>query len=89
MKAYEIIVKGDVQGVFYRHYTKKEAQKHSLSGWCHNELDGSVKIFVQGGEEELKLFVDWAKEGSPMATVSEIKVNECKIDKNIKGFEIR
>ncbi len=86
MKAVKVTVKGDVQGVFYRHHTKKEAQKLGLAGWAKNEQDGSVTIFAQGEETEIEKMIDWAKDGSPMATVEKVEVVDADITEGLKGF---
>lgn len=88
MIAKKICVEGDVQGVFFRHYARKEAEKLGLSGWIKNEYDGSVTIFAQGDEEKLLELAEWAKEGSPMAKVENVEVNEEEIQ-NLKGFTIK
>lgn len=89
MKAYNIKVKGDVQGVFYRHHTKSEAENLNISGWCQNEIDGSVQIFAQGEEENLEKFIDWTKGGSPMSSVDSIDIEESTIQDGLKGFKIK
>jgi acylphosphatase len=89
MKAYEIIIFGDVQGVSYRYFARREAKALGLSGHTENEHDGSVKIFVQGADEKLTDFIEWSKEGSPMATVSDVKISEVEVDNSLKGFEVK
>lgn len=89
MIAKKITVTGDVQGVFYRHYTKKEATKLGLVGWTRNEHDGSVTIFAQGEEDKVNFLVEWAKTGSPMATVEKVETEETEVDANLKGFTVK
>jgi acylphosphatase len=88
-EAYVISVHGDVQGVSYRYFAKKEAKKLGLVGWAKNEHDGTVSIFVQGDPENIQHFVDWCKEGSPMATVEDIKVEKAEFAENIREFEVK
>ena len=45
---------GSVQGVGYRAWTKKTAQKHGLNGWVMNCTDKSVE-FVVSGEKKIIL----------------------------------
>lgn len=89
MKAIYILVYGDVQGVFYRHFTKKEANKLGILGWCQNEIDGSVKIFAQGAEKSIESFIEWVKIGSPMSDVKSIKTEKTQLKENLTGFEIK
>lgn len=84
-----ISVSGDVHGVFFRHYTKKEAKSLGIVGWCCNEDNGSVKIFGQGTKESLDKFIEWVKIGSPMADVTSVDIKEAEHRTGMKGFEIR
>jgi acylphosphatase len=61
MKRVKIVVRGDVQGVFYRHNAKKEAEKLGVKGWCRNEPDGSVYMIVEGADDKVERFVNWSK----------------------------
>jgi acylphosphatase len=76
MKRVKIVVRGDVQGVFYRHNAKKEAEKLGVKGWCRNEPDGSVYMIVEGADDKVERFVNWSKKGSPLATVTEADIVE-------------
>lgn len=89
MKAYKIKVTGDVQGVNFRYFARQEAEKLELSGWVQNEHDGSVLIMTQGEDEVCQKFIEWAREGSPMATVENVQVEEAKINKELKGFGVK
>jgi len=86
LKAVYISVSGDVQGVFYRHYAKKEAKKHGINGWITNEHDGSVTMYVQGDEIMIDQMIEWARIGSPMAKVEEITVENATFDDTQKDF---
>jgi acylphosphatase len=88
MKAYTLKISGEVQGVFYRHHAKKEAQKLGLAGWAKNEHDGTVTLFIQGEEGLLAKMIAWSKEGSPLAEVEEVVVLESDLIAR-EGFEIK
>lgn len=89
MKRVKLVVTGDVQGVFFRHNAKKEADTLGVSGWCRNESDGSVFIIVEGDDKAVNKFVKWVGEGSPLATVENVEVTEEKPTGLEQGFEIR
>jgi acylphosphatase len=89
MKRVKMNIIGDVQGVFFRHFAKREADSLSLTGWCRNESDGSVFAVVEGEEKHVDKFVRWAKEGSDLATVENLEVTEEKYTGDEKAFEIR
>jgi len=89
MKRVKMNIVGDVQGVFFRHFAKKEADVLELTGWCRNESDGSVFAVVEGEDKNVDKFVKWAKEGSELATVEDLEVTEEKYTGLEKEFEIR
>jgi acylphosphatase len=89
MKRVKISVTGDVQGVFYRHNTMKEAKSLDIKGWCRNEPDGSVFIVAEGEDAAVNKLIRWAKDGSPLASVENVEVVEEKPTGEEKDFEIR
>lgn len=88
-KRVKLSIVGDVQGVFFRHFAKKEADQLGLTGWCRNESDGSVFAIVEGEAKNVDKFVRWAKEGSELATVENLEIVEEKYTGLEKEFEIR
>ena len=72
MKRIHLVVKGDVQGVFFRDYVKKSAI--DLVGWVKNNNDGTVEVVAEGSEEELKKFLEKCREGPSSANVADIDV---------------
>ena len=50
-KAILVRIRGRVQGVSFRVWTKMEAEKLGLTGWVRNEADGSVAALVAGWME--------------------------------------
>ncbi len=42
------LVKGRVQGVFFRAETQAEAIRLGLSGWVRNTIDGNVEVLIAG-----------------------------------------
>lgn len=89
MKTIEITVTGDVQGVSYRYFAKNKAKELGLSGWAKNQLDGTVHIVIQGETEKIDEFVEWTKEGSPMAEVKKVDVIDRSEETALEGFEVK
>lgn len=52
------IIKGQVQGVFFRDTTKQLASGLGITGTVRNVSDGSVEIFAQGTREMLDLLLE-------------------------------
>jgi acylphosphatase len=63
-------IEGSVQGVSFRYYTQKEAQKLGLTGWVWNQADGSVEAAICG--EKTAELVAWCQHGPPMARVRQV-----------------
>ena len=54
MNGFKAKVYGKVQGVFFRDFTKRKAQKLKLTGWVKNLNYGSVSLEVVGEDSQLK-----------------------------------
>lgn len=87
VKHYRITVKGKVQGVWFRKYTREAAISRNLSGLVKNERNGTVYIESEGNKNDLQSFVQWLYKGSPLSKVEEVYWEEgaCK---NFSGFVI-
>ncbi|EFO63205.1 Hypothetical protein GLP15_2284 [Giardia lamblia P15] len=81
-------VTGKVQGVFFRKYTKKEADALSLVGYVMNNEDGSVSGVVQGPKEQIDAFVKYLHRGSPKSIVKKVSI-DASPHTDLNGFEIR
>jgi len=69
-----LIVKGVVQGVNFRYYTQRQAQKYNLTGWVRNLPDGSVAGVFEGDEEDVEAMIQWCHHGPPSAQVTQVIV---------------
>jgi len=68
-----IIVRGRVQGVFFRASTRSQAESLGVTGAVKNLADGSVEVIAEGSEASLRDLVSWCRRGPPGAQVSEIE----------------
>jgi acylphosphatase len=73
-KRVKLIIKGKVQGVWYRASAKEQADILNLKGWVKNNIDGSVTVVAEGEENVLKSFIEWCWQGPPASKVSDIEV---------------
>lgn len=87
-KEAHIIVKGLVQGVGFRFFAFKEAQRWHIKGWVRNKSDGSVELKAQGENEALKQFLKALKEGPPASIVEEVLVNYQPISQEYFDFKV-
>lgn len=86
--ARRVVVRGRVQGVFFRDSAQREAQSRGVAGWVRNNDDGSVEAHLEGAEADLEAFIGWAHAGSPQARVEDVDVNEAELSE-LTGFEVR
>ena len=87
MKTIRLIIKGKVQGVFYRATAKEIADDLGIKGWVRNLPDNNVEIRATATEEILQKFIEWWKQGPPKARVDEVIVDELSPEE-LNGFRI-
>ena len=73
-KRLEAIVYGYVQGVYFRYYTKREAENLGLTGWVANRSDGAVQVVAEGDKigEKHGCFVLEGKESVTLQNVKDV-----------------
>lgn len=81
------LIRGRVQGVFFRAETQARARKLGLSGWVKNTGEGHVAILVAGPEDAVSNMQKWLSKGPPLARVDKVELTECKVPET-SGFEI-
>ena len=68
------MIKGKVQGVYYRIAAKDEADKLGITGWVKYISEGRVEIMATGNEEQLLQFTEWCRKGPEKAVVTNVIV---------------
>jgi acylphosphatase len=76
MIARKLVVKGKVQGVNFRHYTRQEAVRLGLSGTVRNLANGDVEVWVEGDEAAVNGLVEWCGRGPMLARVNSVSISE-------------
>lgn len=74
--ARRLLVKGTVQGVFYRNWAVGAARELELSGWVRNLRGGEVEVLVMGKNDAVQSFINRCRSGPPAASVTSIEVFE-------------
>jgi len=74
MPTVHIVIKGRVQGVYFRASAKDVADEMGVTGWVKNTEDGDVEIMATGSKEQLEKLVDWCKVGPRRAVVTGVSV---------------
>ncbi len=73
VKTLRVRIHGRVQGVWFRAWTSKEANKLGLRGWVRNRHDGTVEALFSGREKDVSAMLDLCRKGPPLARVERIK----------------
>ncbi|MDP9047462.1 MAG: acylphosphatase [Bacteroidota bacterium] len=87
MKHLDIIIKGKVQGVFFRASTKAVADQLGVKGYVRNDAGGDVAIAAEGDQMTLDLFMEWCHGGPEDAKVTSVESHEGEL-KNYRNFDI-
>jgi acylphosphatase len=68
------VVRGRVQGVWFRASTAERATALGLRGRAENRPDGSVLVVAAGEAAALDRLVEWLQRGPPLARVDAVEV---------------
>ena len=83
-----VIVRGRVQGVFFRDSARERARAHGVAGWVCNRSDGAVEAVLEGPPEAVARLVRFMQTGPPRAQVERTEVGE-EDPEGLEGFTIR
>lgn len=89
MQRMHVLVKGKVQGVFFRASMHREAAALGITGWVKNLPDGSVEAIMEGSERNLAAMLSWCRQGPPGAAVRQVEVSEEPYMGHYRDFSIR
>ena len=89
MKRYSMTISGKVQGVFYRDFARREAEKLGLKGYVRNLRSGEVELVAEGGEAELESYLKICRKGPLMAFVKGIEVGKSDATGEFESFDVR
>jgi acylphosphatase len=88
MKTKHYVVRGIVQGVFFRHHTREEATRLSIRGTVKNLPGGEVEVYAQGAPENLQKFEEFLHRGPATAHVTEVVSGETDTEQKFEKFEV-
>jgi acylphosphatase len=81
------VVRGQVQGVFFRDATRREAAGRGLAGSARNLPDGTVEVVVEGPADGVAALVDWLHQGTPQSRVDRVDVTDERPE-GLTGFRV-
>lgn len=73
-------ITGKVQGVYFRHSTRVEAERLAVTGYARNLPNGSVEVVVQGPAGAVERLRQWLHQGPKMARVETVLELELERD---------
>ncbi len=89
VRAFHAVVHGFVQGVSFRYYTSKTANKLALTGYVKNLPDGSVEVRAEGQEDRLEELAAWLEHGPSFAQVERVDLSWRDPMGEVQSFAIK
>ena len=87
--SFHAVVRGRVQGVFFRASVESQALRLGLTGFVRNQRDGSVEVLAEGGREALMKLAAFLREGPPAARVDAVQISWGDAKGEYKDFRVR
>lgn len=84
-----VLISGNVQGVFFRSTVQHLATATGVSGWVKNLPDGKVEAVLEGDRASIDHMLGFMRDGPPGAEVTNVKVSWQDYKGDLSGFQIR
>ena len=84
-----LVIRGRVQGVWYRGSMQDEAERLGVAGWVRNRPDGAVEAEVEGERAPVDALIAWAQAGPRGARVTDVAVEWTAPRGERGGFAVR
>lgn len=72
LKQLHMLVRGRVQGVYFRASAQREARRLGVCGWVKNRSDGCIEVLAEGEETSVRELHVWAQKGPSAARVDRV-----------------
>ncbi|MBE2314800.1 acylphosphatase [Solirubrobacter sp. CPCC 204708] len=83
-----VVAHGNVQGVFFRESTRREAERLGVAGWAENLGDGTVEAVFEGPAAAVDALVEFVRGGPGHSTVDSVDVRT-EAAEGLRGFSTR
>ncbi|MBV9319505.1 MAG: acylphosphatase [Mycobacterium sp.] len=83
------LVRGRVQGVGFRWWTRSRALEMGLTGYVANRLDGRVLVVAQGARDTCQRLLDLLQSGDTPGRVDAVEADWSEQTEDINGFSAR
>lgn len=84
-----VLIKGKVQGVYFRSYTCEKANELKVVGWVRNKPGGEVEAVFEGEKENVRAMVEWVHQGPPFSYVKGVEIEWQEPSGEFKNFFIK
>ena len=85
----DAVVRGDVQGVGFRWFVRRQAARLSVMGWVQNQPDGTVRVVAEGSPAALARLLGYLRSGPPGAIVRAVEERWLPGEGSFESFQIR
>lgn len=82
-------VRGVVQGVGFRYWTAREADRLGLAGTASNLDDGSVEVVAEGPRAAVEDLLDWLRSAEAPGRVKEVEADFSQSSRSFTSFRAR
>ena len=90
LAAVQIVVYGRVQGVFFRGFTKHQAEMLGLAGYARNlPSEEAVEVWAEGERDKLETLTSKLRAGPSTAKVTKVTTKWSAYTGRYAGFSIR
>jgi acylphosphatase len=83
-----VLIHGQVQGVFFRDTTRRQAESRGVAGWVGNRSDGAVEAAFEGDDDDVEAMIAFCRQGPRGAEVESVDVSE-EDPEGLSGFKVR
>jgi acylphosphatase len=84
-----VVVRGRVQGVWFRGSARDRAERLGLTGWVRNRPDGSVEAVFEGPKLTVQQMILWCHQGPRTAQVTQVDQRWGEHTGEFPGFSVK
>jgi len=88
IRAKRFLVRGHVQGVGYRWFTRRIAEELKVTGYVRNLSNGDVEVFAQADDDTLNRLKHELKRGPRSAQVDDVIEQDRQVIADQSSFRI-
>jgi acylphosphatase len=82
------VVRGMVQGVYFRVEAMREASARGVTGRVWNRADDAVELIAEGDADALAALHEWLRHGPRMARVERVERTDLAGERRYRDFTI-